>query len=153
MNQTPVEVIAEAMLEKKAKNVVSLDLRPIGSAIADHFVICNADSTTAVAAVADNVIVKMQEKLGVKVVRMQGLENDFWIILDFGDIVVHIFLTEYRDFYRLEDLWADAPKKVYEDSDFQKEKEEASAARVKPKAATKVRASVKKVKKITKEEE
>ena len=153
MNQTPVEVIAEAMLEKKAKNVVSLDLRPIGSAIADHFVICNADSTTAVAAVADNVIVKMQEKLGVKVVRMQGLENDFWIILDFGDIVVHIFLTEYRDFYRLEDLWADAPKKVYEDSDFQKEKEDASAARVKPKAATKVRASVKKVKKITKEEE
>ena len=153
MKVSEVKVIAEAMLEKKAKNVVSLDLRPIGSAIADHFVICNADSTTAVAAVADNVIVKMQEKLGVKVVRMQGLENDFWIILDFGDIVVHIFLTEYRDFYRLEDLWADAPKKVYEDSDFQKEKEEASAARVKPKAATKVRASVKKVKKITKEEE
>ncbi len=151
MNQTPVEVIAEAMLEKKAKNVVSLDLRPIGSAIADHFVICNADSTTAVAAAADNVIVKMQEKLGVKVVRMQGLENDFWIILDFGDIVVHIFLTEYREFYRLEDLWADAPRKVYEDSDFRKEKEEASSGRVKPKASAKVRASVKKVKKIKEE--
>lgn len=152
MNQTPVEVIAEAMLEKKAKNVVSLDLRPIGSAIADHFVICNADSTTAVAAAADNVIVKMQEKLGIKVVRMQGLENDFWIILDFGDIVVHIFLTEYRDFYRLEDLWADAPKKVYDDGDFRKEKEEASAGRVKPKASAKVRASVKKVKKVKEEE-
>ena len=62
MSLSPVQVIADAMLDKKAKGVISLDLRPIGSAIADHFVICNADSTTAVAAIADNVIVKMQER-------------------------------------------------------------------------------------------
>lgn len=147
MELTPVAVIAESMLEKKAKNVVSLDLRPIGSAIADHFVICNADSTTSVAAIADNVLVKMQEQLGRKVVRMQGLENDFWIILDFGDVVVHIFLTEYREFYRLEELWADAPRQEYVDEPAPAAKKTTSAARVKPKASTKVRASVRKVKK------
>ena len=111
MENKILEVITDAMLEKKAKNVVSLDLRPVGTAITDYFVVCNADSTTAVAAIADNILGRMQEKLGKKVLRMQGLENDFWIILDYGDAVVHVFLTEYRDFYRLEDLWADSPRK------------------------------------------
>lgn len=144
MKISPVNVIAEAMLEKKAKGVAALDLRPVGSAIADWFVVCNADSTTAVAAITDNIIVKMQEKLGEKVLRMQGLENDFWIILDYGDVVVHVFLTEYRDFYRLEDLWADAPRKDFTDDDFPKEDKKTATKRVKPKAASKVRASVKK---------
>ena len=145
MRISPVKVIADAMLAKKAQRVVSLDLRAVGTAITDHFVVCNADSTTAVAAITDNVIVKMQEKCDRKVLRMQGLENDFWIILDYGDIVVHIFLTEYRDFYRLEDLWADAKKKEYTDEPAPAKSAD-SAKRVKPKAATKVRASVKKIK-------
>jgi len=145
MKVSAVKVIADAMLEKKAQNVVSLDLRSIGTAITDHFVICNADNTTQVAAIADNVLVKMEERLGTKVLRMQGLENDFWIILDFGDVVVHIFLTEYREFYRLEDLWADAKKKVHTDEPKVVTKE--GAPRVKPKAASKVRASVRRTKK------
>ena len=113
-------------------------------AISDYFVVCNANSTTAVAAIADNIIVKMQEKCGRKVLRMQGLENDFWIILDYGDIVVHVFLTEYREFYRLEDLWADAERTEYTDEPVPVAPEE---KRVKPKAASKVRASAKRVRK------
>jgi len=109
-----LRVIADAALDKKAQEVISLDLRPVGGAISDFFVICNADSTTNVAAIADNIIKEAREKLGIKPLRMQGMENNFWIIIDFGNIVVHIFLTEYRKFYRLEDLWADAPKKEYE---------------------------------------
>lgn len=123
---------------------MSLDLSPIGTAISDYFVVCNANSTTAVAAIADNIIVKMQEKCGRKVLRMQGLENDFWIILDYGDIVVHVFLTEYREFYRLEDLWADAERTEYTDEPVPVAPEE---KRVKPKAASKVRASAKRVRK------
>lgn len=110
-----LRVIADAIIEKKGQNVISLDLRPVGSSIADHFVICNADSTTNVAAIADNIMKKAREELGLKPLRTQGLENDFWIILDYGNIVVHIFLTQYREFYRLEDLWADAPKKVWKE--------------------------------------
>lgn len=110
-----LRVMADAMLDKKAQNVVDIDLRPIGTAITDHFMICNADSTTNVNAIADNVIEKMKTEVGRKPLRMQGMENNFWIILDYGDIVAHIFLTEYRKFYRLEDLWADAPHKEYKD--------------------------------------
>ncbi|MCQ2149286.1 MAG: ribosome silencing factor [Bacteroidales bacterium] len=108
-----LRVIADAALDKKGQDVVSLDLRQTGSAIADHFVICNADSTTNVAAIADNIMKEVREQLGMKPLRTQGLENNFWIILDYGHIVVHVFLTEYRQFYRLEDLWADSPKKSY----------------------------------------
>lgn len=110
-----LRVIADAILDKKGQNVVSLDLRPVGSSIADYFVICNGDSTTNVNAVSDNIIKKCKEELGLKPLRTQGMENNFWVILDFGNIVVHVFLTPYREFYHLEDLWADAPKKVYKE--------------------------------------
>lgn len=76
---------------------------------------------------------------------MQGLENDFWIILDYGDVVVHVFLTQYRDFYRLEDLWADAERKEYTDEPVE---QTAVESRVKPKAVSKVRASARRIKKL-----
>ena len=115
MNNNELKVIADAMLEKKAQDVVSLDLRSIGTAISDHFIVCNADSTPAVVAIADNVEDRMIEKCKRIVARTQGKENAFWVILDYGDIVVHVFQTPYRAFYRLEDLWADAERTVYED--------------------------------------
>ena len=144
MEKNVLKVITDAMLEKKGQQVVSLDLSSIGTAISDYFVVCNADSTTAVAAIADNIIVRMEEKCGRKVLRMQRLENDFWIILDYGDIVVHVFLTQYREFYRLEDLWADAERVEYTDEPVVEQT--VSEKRVKPKAASKVRASAKRVK-------
>ena len=113
--KSEVGVIADAMLEKKAQDVVSLDLTKIGTAIADHFVICNADSTTQVVAISDNVEEMMEKEFGRSVLRKQGRENAFWIILDYGNILVHIFLREYREFYRLEDLWADVPRKVFKE--------------------------------------
>ena len=115
MDNKELKVIADAMLEKKGQEVVSLDLRPIGTAISDYFIVCNADSTPAVVAIADNIEERMLEKCKRKVVRTQGKENAFWVIMDYGDIVVHIFQTAYRSFYRLEDLWADAERTVYED--------------------------------------
>ncbi|MCF0164365.1 MAG: ribosome silencing factor [Bacteroidales bacterium] len=110
-----IQVIVDAMQEKKAKKVTSLDLRKIGTAISDHFVICNADSTTQVVAISDNVEEKMESVAGRPAVRKQGRENAFWVILDYSDVVVHVFKTEYRDFYRLEDLWADAERVNYEE--------------------------------------
>ena len=115
MDNKELKVIADAMLEKKGQEVVSLDLRPIGTAISDHCLVCSADSTPNVVAIADNIEERMIEKCGRKVVRTQGKENAFWVILDYGDIVVHVFQTPYRAFYRLEDLWADADRTVYED--------------------------------------
>ena len=119
LNETELQLktIVDAMLDKKGKNVCTMDLTGIGTSICDHFVICNADSTPAVLAIADNIEEEMIVKCNTKVLRQQGKENAFWIIMDYSDIVVHIFQTEYREFYRLEDLWADAVKKVYEDEE------------------------------------
>ncbi len=108
MKVNEVKVIADAMLEKKGREVLSLNLKKIGTAISDYFVVCNADSTTNVLAIADNVEDRMIESCKRKVIRSQGRENALWVILDYGDIVVHVFQTAYRSFYRLEDLWADA---------------------------------------------
>ena len=115
MDKKALKVIADAMLEKKGQEVISLDLKPIGTAISDYFIVCNADSTPNVVAIADNIEERMIEKCGRKVTHTQGKENAFWVILDYGDIVVHVFQTPYRSFYRLEDLWADAERTVYED--------------------------------------
>lgn len=113
--QNEVKVIADAMLEKKGQEVLSLDLKTIGTAISDYFIVCNADSGTNVLAIADNVEDRMAEKCRRKVIRTQGRENALWIILDYGDIVVHVFQTAYRAFYRIEDLWADAERTDYSD--------------------------------------
>ena len=107
-----LRLIADAIYEKKGERVVSLDLRNIDGAITDYFVVCDASNTTQVGAVADNIVEKMKEE-GHRLLRSQGEGNNFWIIQDYGNILVHIFLKEYRDFYRLEDLWADVPRKEY----------------------------------------
>ena len=109
-----LRLIADAILDKKGQGVASLDLRGIDGAITDWFVVCDASNTTQVGAVAENIAEKMQEE-GHKLYRSQGEGNNFWIIQDYGNIVVHIFLKEYRDFYRLEDLWADVPRKEYKE--------------------------------------
>lgn len=115
MKINEVKVIADAMLEKKGQGVLSLNLKKIGTAMSDWFVVCNADSTTNVLAIADNVEDRMAERCRRKVLRSQGKENALWVILDYGDIVVHVFQTAYREFYRLEDLWADADRTDYGD--------------------------------------
>jgi ribosome-associated protein len=115
LDETEIKCIADAILDKKGSFVCSLDLRPIGTAICDYFVVCNADSSTQVNAIADNIEEMMIKNCGRKVIRKQGKENAFWVILDYANIVVHVFQTEYRQFYRLEDLWADAKRTVYQE--------------------------------------
>lgn len=108
-----LRLIADAILDKKGEDVVSLDLRAIDGAITDFFVVCSGSNTTQVGAISDNIEEKMREE-GHRLLRSQGEGNNFWIIQDYGNIVVHIFLKEYRDFYRLEDLWSDVPRKEYQ---------------------------------------
>jgi len=99
--------IVDAIQEKKGKNLVSLEIGSLPNAVCKYFVVCNADSTTQVNAIADNVEFRATEKLKKKVYKSAGYENSIWIVLDYVDIVVHIFQTEWRAFYKLEDLWAD----------------------------------------------
>lgn len=109
-----LRILADAIYEKKGQDVVSLDLRSIDGAITDFFVVCDGSNTTQVGAIAENIAEKMKQE-GLKLFRSQGEGNNFWIIQDYGHIVVHIFLKEYREFYRLEDLWADVPRKEHKE--------------------------------------
>ncbi|MDR1983236.1 MAG: ribosome silencing factor [Prevotellaceae bacterium] len=108
-----LNVVVDAMHEKKAENIVSLNLSELKNSICKYFVICSANSHTQVAAISDNIEDKVLENLNEKVWRRNGIENAFWIILDYGDIMIHIFQTEQRNFYRLEELWSDAELTQY----------------------------------------
>lgn len=109
MSKKLEEIIIEAISDKKGNNIVSLDLTGIDGAIAGTFIICNADSTTQVGAIADGIEKKVREELGEKPWRVEGITNSLWVAMDYVEVVVHIFQTELRDFYKLEQLWADAP--------------------------------------------
>jgi ribosome-associated protein len=106
--------IVDAIQEKKGKNIVSLEIGTLPNAVCKYFVFCNADSTTQVDAIANNIEEKVLEKQGEKVYRSDGYQNAIWIVLDYIDIVVHVFQTEWRDYYRVEALWADAKAIRYE---------------------------------------
>lgn len=114
MKQELIKNIVEAIQDKKGHNIVSLDLSQLEGTICDAFVICNADSTTQVDAIADGVVEALEEKLGEKPRRVEGKTNAVWVAVDYVDVMVHVFLTPLRDYYRLEQLWADAPATRYE---------------------------------------
>lgn len=98
--------IANLTLTKKAHSVIIMDLKKITD-ITDYFVLCSADSDTQVKAIADAVI-EGTDKIGIPAWRTEGLTQRQWIIIDFVDVVLHIFLKEARNFYNLEKLWGDA---------------------------------------------
>lgn len=110
-----VAAIVETMQDLKAKDVVSLDLRDIHSAVTDYFVICHAQSKTQVSAIADRILDNMRDNHHVKPYHYEGNENAEWILIDYIDVVVHVFLEPKREFYNLEALWADAELTSYED--------------------------------------
>jgi ribosome-associated protein len=110
-----IETIIDSIKEKKGKKIVCLDLRDVDNAIFDYFVICHGTSTTHVSAISENVERKPRELLGVKPAHIEGAQNAQWILVDYLGIVVHIFLENQRDFYRLEDLWADGKTRTFED--------------------------------------
>lgn len=103
-----LDTIVKAIDDKKGDQITILDLRDLEGVITDYFVVCSATSTTQVSAIAggieDEVILACNEKP----IRIQGTQNALWVAMDYGNVMIHIFLDEMRDFYRLEELWADA---------------------------------------------
>ncbi|MCX2478520.1 ribosome silencing factor [Pedobacter sp. MC2016-15] len=108
------EIAVHGMQEKKGHDIVRLDLRDLNSSVSDYFIVCNADSSTQVKAIADSVEDEIYKSTQATPWRKEGLENAEWIILDYFDVVIHIFRTEKRDFYGIEDLWGDAQTTTYQ---------------------------------------
>jgi ribosome-associated protein len=105
--------IADIILSKKGYDIKLLDLRKL-SPIADFFVICSADSDIQVKAITDEVDNKLRD-IGIKCYFKEGYDSLNWVLLDYFDVVVHIFRKESRLFYNLEKLWGDAPVEAIED--------------------------------------
>ena len=106
--KTLIEAIIEGIQERKGKSITHMDMSGMEWVATQHFVICNGTSTMQVSAIADSVREYVQEHVGVKPYNYDGYQNSQWIVLDYGTIYVHIFLPEYRELYRLEELWNDA---------------------------------------------
>ncbi len=107
--------IIKGIFEKKGQNVLKIDLRKLENRITDYFVICHAASGTQVSAICDSVEDTVRKETGEKPLHVEGLDNSFWVLLDYGNVIVHIFLEEYRNFYSLESLWSDAAIEALED--------------------------------------
>jgi ribosome-associated protein len=102
-----IDAITTGLLEKKAKNIVLLDVRKL-TTLTDYFVVCHGTSETQIRALANSVTEKVKETLGEKVWKQEGLDARRWIILDYVNVVVHIFSEEKRNYYGIERMWNDA---------------------------------------------
>lgn len=103
-----LESIVKGIYEKKGLDVVKIDLRKLENRISDYFIICHGTSNTQVDSISYSVGEHSRKEAGEKPVHIEGLENCFWVLMDYGNVIVHIFQEEYRNFYSLESLWADA---------------------------------------------
>lgn len=103
------KTIIKAIHEKSGEKVVSLDLRKIPEAVSDFFIICEANNPTLLKAIADFVEYEVKEKCGEMPYKHEGHQGQQWILIDYINVVVHVMLPEPRKFYRLEEMWSDAP--------------------------------------------
>ncbi len=111
------KVIVEGMQENKAKNIVVLDLRNIHSAVTDFFIICSGESSTQVDGISNSVVRLTRKELKEKPWHQEGKQNAEWVLLDYVNVVAHVFYKDARSFYDLEDLWADAERTDIPDLD------------------------------------
>lgn len=109
-SQVLCDSIVEGMQENKAKDIVVLDLREIKNSVCDFFIICSGESTTQVDGISSTVVRNTRSNLKEKPWHIEGKSNSEWVLLDYVTVVAHIFYKETRQYYDLEDLWADAKR-------------------------------------------
>jgi ribosome-associated protein len=109
------EIVVKGIQEKKGSNILVMDMRGLPNSVTDIMVIASAESSTQVAAIADSVEDEVRKELDESPWHTEGYENSLWILLDYVNVVVHIFQPEVRDYYQIEKLWADAEFKWIND--------------------------------------
>jgi len=110
-SEQKLQMVCVAVDEHKARDIVSLDVRGL-TTLADFFVMCSGTSTTHIQSIAEGVREKLRERASLRA-KPEGDVGSLWIILDYGDVILHIFDSETREFYDLERLWADAKVRVW----------------------------------------
>ncbi len=112
-NSKIFKTIVHAIQRKKGEYIVSIDLRKIPEAVADFFIICEASSVTQVKAIADSVMTEVENGCGEFPYKHEGRQTLHWVLVDYVNVVVHVMLPENRRFYKLEELWSDAPQEEH----------------------------------------
>lgn len=102
------KTIIACIQEKKGQNIVQIDLSKTDNSVCEFFIITQADSTTQIRAIARHIEEGLKERHNTRALHAEGVENAQWILLDYNSIVVHVFLDYIREYYKLEELWADA---------------------------------------------
>ncbi|MBN8861351.1 MAG: ribosome silencing factor [Sphingobacteriales bacterium] len=113
-NSKLFKTIINAIRNKKGENIVSLDLRKVQEAVADFFIVCEASSNVQVKAIADAIEEEVKQKCEELPYRHEGYQALQWVLIDYVNIVVHIFQQENRKFYKLEEMWNDADRMEHE---------------------------------------
>jgi len=108
------ELIVDSIQDIKGKNILRLDLRELDDAPTDFFVICEGESSTQVSAIADNIVKRLKDDAHTRPAHVEGKQNSSWVLVDYFDVIVHVFYPETRRFYEIEDLWADAQMTEYQ---------------------------------------
>ncbi len=112
-NSKILKTIIRAIQDKKGEHVVSLDLRKIPEAVADFFIICEATNQPQIRAISDAVEDAVKQNCGENPYHHEGKQNLNWVLIDYVNVVVHVMLSDQRKFYRLEEMWSDAPLEEY----------------------------------------
>ena len=102
------QLVVKGMQEKKAHSIVVLNLKKVKNAVADYFIICSGNSDTQIDAIADSVEEEIYKLSRQNPWQKEGKENKEWVLLDYVDVVAHVFKKDRREFYALEELWGDA---------------------------------------------
>jgi ribosome-associated protein len=116
-NNSLLPHIVNGIHEKKGKSISVIELKGIAGAICDYFVICEGNSPTQVSALAESVEAEVKKHIHESPIRVQGLQRAEWVGIDYGNVMVHIFLPEFRSFYNIENLWDDAKSERIPDLD------------------------------------
>ena len=112
-----VNDIVAACQEKKAKNIVIVDMTDLPGTICQYFVICEGNTPTQVSAISDEIVESLKKKEKERPISTDGLREGRWVGIDYGTVIVHVFLPELREFYNIENLWADAKLESIPDID------------------------------------
>jgi ribosome-associated protein len=104
------QLAIKGIQDKKGKNITIIDLREIEGSLFDYYVICTGNSPSHVDVISEAVDREIKTSTGIDPKRIEGLQNCQWVLLDYFDVIVHIMLEEARDFYRIEQMWKDAPQ-------------------------------------------
>ncbi|MDD2488398.1 MAG: ribosome silencing factor [Bacteroidales bacterium] len=117
LSQMMLEIAIKGIQNKKGKNITTIDLRNIEGSLFDYYIICTGNSPSHVDSISESVDSEIKTSTGLNPKRVEGLQNCQWVLLDYFDVIIHVMLEETRDFYRIEQMWKDAPQSHLEDID------------------------------------